>query len=133
MAVFISRVMGLPSPAGDHFTDDAGMFYEGAANRLFEAGITVGCNPPANTRYCGEQFIPRDQMAALLTRALGLPAASQDYFVDDNASQFENAINRIAEAQITVGCNPPANDRYCPGDRVTRGQMAAFFKRAWGP
>jgi hypothetical protein len=72
-------------------------------------------------------------MAALLTRALGLPAASQDYFVDDSASQFENAINRIAEAQITVGCNPPANDRYCPGDRVTRGQMAAFFKRAWGP
>jgi len=133
MAVFISRVMALPAPTADHFDDDAGRFYEGAANRLYEAGITLGCNPPANTRYCGEQFVPREQMAALLTRALALPAASKDYFVDDNASQFQNAINRIAESGITVGCNPPANDRYCPRDHVTRGQMAAFFKRAWGP
>jgi len=133
MAVFISRVMDLPAPVADQFTDDAGEFYEGAANRLFEAGITLGCNPPANTRYCGDQFVTREQMAALLTRALGLPAASQDHFVDDNASQFEGAINRMAQAQITLGCNPPANDRYCPGERVTRGQMAAFFKRAWGP
>ena len=28
-----------------------------------------------------------------------------------------------------MGCNPPANTRYCPGDNVTRGQMAAFMKR----
>jgi hypothetical protein len=133
MAVFISRVMSLPGPSDDHFIDDAGMFYEESANRLYEAGITLGCNPPSNTKYCGDQFIPREQMAALLTRALDLPAAGSDYFGDDNTSQFEYAINRIAESQITLGCNPPSNDKFCPREHVTRGEMAAFFMRAWGP
>jgi hypothetical protein len=130
MAVFISRVLDLPSPSGDHFDDDNGEFYESAANRLFEAGITVGCGPD---RYCGDRSLPRQEMAAFLARIRDLPSTSTDYFVDDGGSQFEGAINKIAEAQITVGCNPPDNDRFCPTDNVTRGQMAAFFKRVWGP
>jgi peptidoglycan hydrolase-like amidase len=131
MAVFVSRVLGLPSPSGDYFDDDNGKFYESAANRLYEAGITVGCD---EGRFCGDQRMTRGQMAAFMIRALdNAPAASKDYFVDDNGSIFEKAINQMAEAKITLGCNPPANDRYCPNDNVTRGQMAAFFRRAWGP
>jgi hypothetical protein len=72
-------------------------------------------------------------MAAFLARILGLPETSTDHFVDDNGSVFEGAINKIGEAGITLGCNPPVNDRFCPTDEVTRGQMAAFFKRVWGP
>jgi hypothetical protein len=131
MAVFISRVLHLPSPAGNHFNDDDGQFYESAANRLFEAGITVGCD---DGRYCGDEEMTRGQMSAFLVRALGgLPDTSGDHFSDDNGSIFEKAINEIAEAKITLGCNPPDNDNFCPGDDVTRGQMAAFFRRAWGP
>ncbi|MGA7227137.1 MAG: SpoIID/LytB domain-containing protein [Acidimicrobiia bacterium] len=130
MAVFLSRALQLPTPIADHFNDDTGMFYEGAANRIYEAGITVGCG---NGKYCGESLLPREQMAALLARTLSLPVTASDYFEDDAGSQFEGAINKIAEAQITLGCNPPINDRFCPKDYVTRGQMAAFFKRAWGP
>ena len=130
MAVFISRVMNLPIPTGDHFSDDTHKFYESAANRLYEAGITAGCG---SGRFCGDQLLPREQMAVFMDRALGLPATSVDYFIDDESSPFETSINRIGEAKITVGCNPPANDRFCPNDHVTRGQMAAFFKRAWGP
>ncbi|MGA7097540.1 MAG: SpoIID/LytB domain-containing protein, partial [Acidimicrobiia bacterium] len=130
MAVFLSRALQLPAPSADHFVDDTGRFYEGAANRLFEAGITVGCG---SGKYCGESPLPREQMAALLARTLSLPASANDYFKDDAGSQFEGAINKIAEAQITLGCNPPTNDEFCPKDYVTRGQMAAFFKRAWGP
>jgi len=131
MAVFISRVLGLPIPDDDHFNDDNGEFYESAANRLFEAGITVGC---ADGRFCGDEAMNRGQMAAFMIRALDdPPAASQDYFIDDDNSQFQKAINQMAESKITLGCNPPANDRYCPNDDVTRGQMAAFFRRAWGP
>ena len=66
----------------------------------------------------------------MLARANGLPSTSKDYFVDDNGSIFENAINKIAEAGITVGCNPPDNDRFCPNQSVTRGEMAVFLKRA---
>lgn len=34
-----------------------------------ESGITVGCNPPANTEYCPEDFVTRGQMAAFFARA----------------------------------------------------------------
>jgi len=127
MAVFISRALNLPAPDSDHFTDDDGKFYEAAANQLYESGITFGCR--AN-RFCGDQPIPRGQMAAFLARAYGLPDAPTDHFVDDSLSEFQPAINKIASVGITLGCNPPTNDRFCPGDRVTRGQMAAFLKRA---
>ena len=43
---------------------------------------------------------------------------------------FEDDIDRLRVAGITFGCNPPANDRYCPGQRVTRAQMASFLGRA---
>jgi hypothetical protein len=130
MAVFISRMLSLPAPTADHFSDDDGMFYESAANRLFEAGISAGCG---SGRYCGEQTLTREQMAAFLARTLGLAPVPEDFFVDDARSMFEGAINKIAAAGITLGCNPPSNDRFCPRDQVTRGEMAAFFKRAWGP
>ena len=127
MAVFLARAYNLPATSTDYFTDDNGRFYENAANKLFEAGLTVGCGP---SKYCGESQIDRDEMAAMLARAEGLPSTSTDYFVDDNGSIFENAINKIAEARITVGCNPPDNDRYCPDQSVTRGEMAVLIKRA---
>ena len=71
-------------------------------------------------------------MAAFLGRTLNLAGTSADYFVDDDGSLFEGSINKIAEAGITQGCNPPANDRYCPAEYVTRGQMAAILRRALG-
>ena len=37
---------------------------------------------------------------------------------------------KLANAGVTRGCNPPRNDRFCPDDYVTRGQMAAFLVRA---
>jgi len=44
---------------------------------------------------------------------------------------FEADIAKIAEAGITKGCNPEGTE-FCPGDPVTRGQMAAFLNRALG-
>ncbi len=55
--------------------------------------------------------------------------AAGGHFVDDETSIFENDINWMADNGITQGCNPPTNDRYCPNDNVTRGQMAAFMAR----
>lgn len=51
-------------------------------------------------------------------------------FCDDDGSVFESAIENIADAGITYGCNPPANNLFCPESRVTRGAMAAFLARA---
>ena len=94
-------------------------------------GIARGCNPPLNSQYCPERPVTRGQMAAILVRTLDLPGSSEDWFVDDDDSVFEDDINRLAAARITLGCNPPNNNRFCPQDLVTRGQMAAFVTRAF--
>ncbi len=49
---------------------------------------------------------------------------------DPNYGYAYSYIQAIAEKGITKGCNPPTNDRYCPGDFTTRAQMAAFIIRA---
>ncbi len=134
MATFLVRALGLPAFSGpDRFRDDDGHIFEGAIERFAQAGITVGCNPPANDRFCPDRPVTRGQMAAFLVRAFDLPAfTGPDGFRDDDGHVFESAIERLAQAGITVGCNPPANNRFCPDQPVTRGQMAAFLKRAFG-
>ncbi|HLT96247.1 MAG TPA: S-layer homology domain-containing protein [Acidimicrobiia bacterium] len=96
---------------------------------LADEGITRGCNPPANDRFCPDDPVTRGQMAAFLVRALGLPAGTGT-FTDTTGHVFEGDIARLAAADITRGCNPPQNDQFCPDDLVTRGQMAAFLYRA---
>jgi micrococcal nuclease len=127
MAIFIARAYNLPVANVDFFTDDAGKVYEDAANRLAQAGLTQGCAPNI---YCGDDTISRGEMAAFLSRAENLPDSTTDHFVDDDTSIFEPGINKVADARITLGCNPPANTNFCPGDNVTRGQMAGFLTRA---
>ena len=69
-------------------------------------------------------------MATFLTRALKLPEPRHDFFTDDDGTTHENNINRLAEAGLSQGCNPPDNDRYCPDQAITRAQMATFLARA---
>ncbi len=134
MAAFLVRALGLTDDGGgDLFTDDDGSVFEGAIDRLGAAAITAGCNPPANDRFCPERGVTRGEMAAFLVRALGLTDdGGGDLFTDDDGSVFQGAIDRLGAAGITAGCNPPVNDRFCPDDHVTRGQMAAFLRRAFG-
>lgn len=119
-------------PPGGSFLDDDGNVHEGYIEAIRQEGVTAGCNPPANDRYCPSSFVTRGQMAAFLVRALDLPPTGFDFFADDDDSLFEADINSLAMAGVTRGCNPPANDRYCPTSRVTRDQMAAFLVRAFG-
>jgi hypothetical protein len=58
------------------------------------------------------------------------PPPPVDTFMDDNGHVFEADIEWMAGEGITKGCNPPANDLFCPDSVVTRGQMAAFLVRA---
>jgi uncharacterized protein YbjT (DUF2867 family) len=69
----------------------------------------------------------------LIALAIVAPLLPGGTFVDDNESVHESSIGAIAAAGITSGCNPPANDRFCPTAPVTRGQMAAFLNRALSP
>ncbi len=132
MAAFLVRFLGLTDiDPSISFTDTAGSIFEQDILKLATAGITRGCNPPTNDQYCPENNVTRGQMAAFLVRALGLTDdGGGDLFDDDDTSIFEDDIDKLATAGITRGCNPPANDNFCPDNNVTRGQMAAFIRRA---
>ena len=120
-------------PYQGKFWDDEGNIHEASIDYIAELGTTKGCNPPANDRYCPARIITRGELAAFLTRTMGLTDTGDvDWFTDDDASEFEGDINRLAAAGIAKGCNPPANDRYCPDRQLTREQMAAFVARAFG-
>ena len=114
------------------FTDDDGNVHETNIEAIAAKGITKGCNPPQNHRFCPNGNITRGQMAAFLVRALGLTDdGGGDLFVDDNNSIFEADIDKLRTAGITKGCNPPENDRFCPDEPVRRDQMASFMARAF--
>ncbi|HEX2154654.1 MAG TPA: excalibur calcium-binding domain-containing protein [Acidimicrobiia bacterium] len=130
MAAFIRRALRLPAPVRDHFIDDTGHVFEVDINALADAGITRGCDPPDNFRFCPYDRVSRGQMAAFLRRAFDHPASGSDRFIDDDSSVFEDDIDAIAAAGVTAGCNPPDNDRFCPAETVRRDQMTSFLARA---
>lgn len=68
----------------------------------------------------------------IIALVVGIPAISiaGDRFSDVPSSNiFHDDISWLADQGVTRGCNPPANDEFCPEDPVTRQQMAAFMRR----
>ncbi|MPZ53273.1 MAG: hypothetical protein GEU79_11165 [Acidimicrobiia bacterium] len=129
MAGFLARAFDL-EPTGDNpFEDTADSVFVEDIIAISEAGITIGCNPPDNTLYCPEDTVTRGQMAGFLARAFDLEPTGDNPFEDTADSVFVEDITAISEAGITIGCNPPDNTRYCPGDDVTRAEMASFLIR----
>jgi hypothetical protein len=132
MSAFLVRAFGYTDEGGgDLFDDDNASTFEVDIDRLGTAGVTRGCNPPANNLFCPDDTVTRGQMAAFLVRAFGYTDnGGGDLFTDDDGSTFEADIDRLGTAGVTRGCNPPANTQFCPNDNVTREQMAAFLRRA---
>jgi S-layer homology domain/WD40-like Beta Propeller Repeat len=99
--------------------------FESSIRWLHGQGLTSGCAPE---RYCPDRAVSRGELASFLSRALDLPPATQDHFSDDDGMTHEDAINRVAEADIVQGCGP---DAFCPTEPVTRAQLATFFVEAF--
>jgi hypothetical protein len=133
MATFLSRALELPAASDDYFTDDEGSPHEDNINRLFEAEITMGCDPGNPNLFCPGTNVNRGMMAIFLVRAFELPATGTDYFTDDDGTVHEDFINALFEAGITTGCSAANPDLYCPRTVVNRQQMAAFLFRALNP
>ena len=125
---------GAAQPAqANHFTDDEGSVHEPNINIIRSHGITIGCDS-AQGLYCPGDPVTRAQMATFLARALKLePPEDPDVgaFEDIVGSVHEDNIRAIAARGITRGCNE-SGTLYCPGDPVTRAQMASFLVRAFG-
>jgi hypothetical protein len=127
MATFLARALHLSGSAPDAFTDDNGSIYEPNINLVAQAGIASGCG---GTLFCPNDLVSRAQMATFLARALHLSGPAPDAFTDDNGSIYEPNINLVAREGIATGCG---GTLFCPNANVTRGQMAAFLHRAFGP
>ena len=112
------------------FADSASSYFLGYINAIFGAGITTGCG---SNHYCPSQNVTRDQMAAFLIRAkegeptAGYCAATPPFADVAATNSFCGYIKRLSELGITTGCG---SGNYCPGNVVTRDQMAAFLVRA---
>ncbi len=118
------RVNGATAAQAARFRDIPGTPFASDVMWAAVTGVTKGCTP---SLFCPDDLVTRGQMAAFLARALDLPASDTDSFSDDDQSVFEADIDAIAAAGITKGCAPAD---FCPGDPITRGQMAAFLARA---
>ena len=130
MAAFLRRNLKLTDVETDYFVDDAESVFAADIDALAEAGIAFGCS---ETEYCPDVPLLRDELAELFVRAFGYDNPDEaDYFTDDEGTRFEGSINALASNRITLGCNPPTNDNFCPERSLTRAEMASFFVRALG-
>jgi hypothetical protein len=69
--------------------------------------------------------------AAIALLALLPSIANAAHVFDDvpGTNPFHSHITWLAGTGITTGCAKTPGTNYCPGDPVTRGQMAAFLQR----
>ncbi len=109
--------------AGRAFTDTKNSVFKPDITWLSAMGITNGCSA---TRFCPERMITRGEAAAFLRRAFDLPAGP-DAFHDDDGHPFEADVDALAAAGVTYGCHREA---FCPDRPITRGELAAFLRRA---
>ncbi|MGB8360649.1 MAG: S8 family serine peptidase [Acidimicrobiia bacterium] len=73
LAAFLVRALGLEANTHAEFVDvPAGSVFAEDIGRLATAGITQGCNPPDNDRFCPDGLVTRGQLAAFLHRALSV-------------------------------------------------------------
>jgi hypothetical protein len=98
-------------------------------NAVKDAGITKGCNPPQNDRFCPEDVVTRAQMAAFIIRAIeGEPVSynPNPYFADVPPTHWAfKYVQRVRERGIAQGY--PGTNLYGPEDNVTREQMAKML------
>ena len=134
MGVWLVRVLDDEEPAAvseSSFVDvDTGEWWLGHVERLAELEVTKGCKTEP-LRFCPDRFVTRAQMATFLVRAFDLAAAEPAGFTDTAGNTHEANIDALAAAEVTAGCTTEPL-RYCPGQSVTRAQMATFLARALG-
>lgn len=100
---------------------------------IYAARITSGCSTTP-LLYCPLSTVTRDQMAVFLLRGkhgptyVPPPVGASTGFIDVPTTHWAAAwIKQLAAEGITGGCSA---GYYCPGNAVTRDQMAVFLLRA---
>jgi len=119
---------------GNSFSDvpSTGAFYR-FIETLLHNGVTGGCG---GANYCPGTVTSRDQMSVFVLVAregagYTPPACTTPVFNDVPASNgFCRFIEELFRRGVVTGCG---GGNYCPGDPVTREQMAIFTLRTLDP
>jgi len=109
------------------FGDDDGTHHEDAIDTLANRGVVDGCSAGSPPRFCPDRSVTRGEFAVMLDEAASLPAATRDYFSDDDSNYYEDAANRLAEAGILDGCGQTAYSRMCGSENLTRAEAAVLL------
>lgn len=124
----------LPGAVGARFADlpdDAPA--SAAAALTVDRGLLSACASEPAEMFCPSCKLTRGDALTMIVRAAGLdlespPAAPTFGDVPAGAPGFAE-IEAAAAAGITAGCG---DGNFCPGDPVTRAELAAFLARARG-
>jgi hypothetical protein len=120
------------TPSEDYFSDDDGHVLEEAINQAAEVGIVVG---EASGDFNPGGLVSRAAMSAFVSNMVEAVQGSEldggdtDAFTDDDASGFEETINKLAANDIVQGVS---DTEYDPTPNVYRGEMAGFTLNAAG-
>ncbi|HWI61917.1 MAG TPA: S-layer homology domain-containing protein, partial [Symbiobacteriaceae bacterium] len=101
-----------------------------AAAEIREMAARHVVNGKSDTSFAPETNVTRAEFAAMMVRALGLPAAASGAtFADVSAGDWYAApIAAAAKAGLIQG----SEGRFRPGDAITRQEMAVILSRALG-
>jgi ELWxxDGT repeat protein len=135
MAVLLSGARGggaPPAATGTRFQDVPADYWAAPwIEQLAAEGIVGGCSTDPSL-YCPDRVLTRAEMAVLLVTARHEtpPAATGTRFQDVPADYWAAPwIEQLAADGVTGGCSPGL---FCPGQPVTRAQMAVFLVTAFG-
>ena len=123
---------------GKNFTDTSSIpSTHEAASKLNAVLVTTGCTA---TTYCPSDNLTREQLAAMLVRAVhgpdsAPPPVSTETFADVPFGHWSHIfVEDIAKRKITEGCGMDSQGRplFCPSTFVTRAELAVFLLRLSG-
>ncbi len=107
------------------FSDADGKWYQPVVNEMGSRKIISGVS---NNCFAGEKAITRAEFAAILVRALGLPASGTATFSDVSANAwYSGAVATAAQYGIVGGVG---HNKFAPNDKITREQAMQMIYNA---
>jgi len=103
-SVLVVGLIAATASAAHSFLDvpDTHTFH-GDIEWMKDSGVTRGCNPPANTEYCPDDFVTRGQMAAFFHRFALAGVADAGTLEGKEAGDFLDTNSKAADSDLLDG------------------------------
>lgn len=127
LATILWRQAGSPAAGAPRFSDvPSAAYYANAAAWANENGIVTGYD---DGRFGADDSVTRAQLATLLWRASGEPAAAVQTAFADQSAIPSYAVNAVAWAQSNGIVTGKSGNTFDPNGSATRAQTAAILYR----